>query len=65
MGGILTPSKEEEVKKFLRLDDSKNLQTFLEDNQLTSDMLYTKHKRTLIQLSCYFESPKCLSKLIK
>ena len=65
MGGILSPAKEEEIKKLLRLDDSKNLQEFLTDNQLTPDNLYTKHKRTLIQLSCYYESPKCLSKLIE
>ena len=65
MGGILTPSKEEEVKKFLRLDDSKKLEEFLTDNQLNPDMRYTKYKRTLIQLSCYYESPKCLSKLIE
>ena len=65
MGGILSPAKEEEIKKLLRLDDSKSLQEFLIDNQLTPDNLYTKHKRTLIQLSCYYESPKCLSKLIE
>ena len=65
MRGILSPAKEEEIKKLLRLDDSKSLQEFLIDNQLTPDNLYTKHKRTLIQLSCYYESPKCLSKLIE
>ena len=65
MGGILTPSKEEEIMKLLRLDDSKALQKFLTDNQLSSDTLYTSRKRTLLQLSCYYDSPKCLSKLIE
>ena len=65
MGGIMSPTKEEEVKKFLRLDDSKRLESFLKDNQIPSDTLYTKYKRTLLQLSCYYESPKCLSKLIE
>ena len=65
MGGIMSPTKEEEVKKFLRLDDSKRLEAFLKDNKIPSDTLYTKYKRTLLQLSCYYESPKCLSKLIE
>ena len=64
MGGIMTPSKEEEIMKFLRQDDSKKLQEFIIKNQLSPDQLYTKHNRTLIQLCCYFESPKCLSQLI-
>ena len=65
MGGIMSPSKEEEIKKLLRLDDSKKLESFVKDNQIPSDTLYTKYKRTLLQLSCYYESPKCLSKLIE
>ena len=65
MGGIITPTKEEEIMKLLRLDDPKNLQKFIKDNQLTPDLVYTKHKRTLLQLSCYYESPKCLAKLIE
>jgi hypothetical protein len=65
MGGIMSPTKEEEVKKLLRLDDSKRLEEFLTNNQIPSDTLYTKYKRTLLQLSCYYESPKCLSKLIE
>ena len=65
MGGILSPSKEEEIKKLLRLDDSKKLEKFLLDNGITQDALYTNHNRTLLQLSCYYESPKCLSKLIE
>ena len=65
MGGIMSPTKEEEIKKLLRLDDSKKLEAFVTDNQIPSDTLYTKYKRTLLQLSCYYESPKCLSKLIE
>ena len=65
MGGIMSPSKEEEIKKLLRLDDSKKLEKFVKDNQIPSDTLYTKYKRTLLQLSCYYESPNCLSKLIE
>ena len=65
MGGILTPSKESEIIKFLRHDNSKSLQDFLIKNNLDSDTLYTNRKRTLIQLCCYFSSPKCLSKLIE
>ena len=64
MGGIMTPSKEEEIMKFLRQDDSKKLQEFIIKYQLSPNQLYTKHNRTLIQLCCYFESPKCLSQLI-
>ena len=65
MGGIMSPTKEEEIKKLLRLDDAKRLETFLTENKIPSDTLYTKYKRTLLQLSCYYESPKCLSKLIE
>ena len=65
MGGIITPSKEEEIFKLLRLDNSKKLQEFLNDNQLPPDALYSNKKRTLLQLSCYYDSPKCLSKLIE
>ena len=65
MGAILPESKENEILKLLRKDDAKNLQEFIQLNELSKDILYTKHKRTLLQLSCYFESPKCLSKLIE
>ena len=65
MGGILTPSKESEIIKLLKQDNSKTLQDFLIKNNLDSDTLYTNRKRTLIQLCCYFSSPKCLSKLIE
>ena len=65
MGVILPESKENEILKYLRKDDEKNLEDFIKLNELPSDLLLTNHKRTLIQLSCYFESPKCLSKLIE
>ena len=65
MGGILTPSKESEIIKLIKQDNSKKLQDFLITNNLDSDTLYTHRKRTLIQLCCYFSSPKCLSKLIE
>ena len=65
MGGILSESQENEIIKFIRKDSARNLQEYLEYNQVPKDLLYTNHKRTLIQLSCYFESPKCLSKLIE
>ena len=65
MGGILTPSKESEIIKLIRQDNDKKLQDFLVKNNLNPDSLYTKRKRTLIQLCCYFSSPKCVSALIK
>ena len=65
MGAILPESKESEILRLLRQDDSKRLQKYIEDNQLTPDLLITNHKRNLIQLSCYYESSKCLSKLIE
>ena len=65
MGVILPESKENEILKLLRQDDVRRLQEFIERNQLPRDLLYTSHKRTLIQLSCYYESPKCLAKLIE
>jgi hypothetical protein len=65
MGAILPESKESEILRLLRQDDSKRLQKYIEDNELTPDLLITNHKRNLIQLSCYYESPKCLSKLIE
>ena len=34
-------------------------------SSLNPDTLYTKRKRTLVQLSCYFLSPKCCETLIK
>ena len=65
MGGILSESQENEIIKLIRKDNARSLQEYLEYNQVPKDILYTNHKRTLIQLSCYFESPKCLSKLIE
>ena len=65
MGGILPESKENEILKLIRKDSARELQEYLEINQVPKDLLYTNHKRTLVQLSCYFESPKCLSKLIE
>ena len=65
MGGIISPEKEEEIMKLLRMDESKKLQDFINDNQLAQDILYTKNKRTLLQLCCYYGSVHCLSKLIE
>ena len=65
MGVILPESKENEIVKYIRKDDETNLIDFIKLNQLPPDLLITNHKRNLIQLSCYFESPKCLSKLIE
>lgn len=65
MGAILPESKENELLKILRQDNAKILQEFIQLNQLTPDLLFTKNKRTLLQLSCYYESPKCLMKLIE
>jgi len=65
MGGILSPSKEGEILKYIRHDNPKKLQDLLVSNNLKPDDLYTKRHRTLIQLCCYFSSPKCLSKLIE
>mgnify|MGYP003571394192 CR=1 FL=1 len=65
MGGILSPSKEGEILKYIRHDNPKKLQDLLVNNNLNPDDLYTKRHRTLIQLCCYFSSPKCLSKLIE
>lgn len=65
MGGILSPSKEAEILKYIRHDEPKKLQNLLVNNNLKPDDLYTNRHRTLIQLCCYFSSPKCLSKLIE
>ena len=65
MGGILSPSKENEIVSLIRQDKPIKLKEFLVNNNIDPDSLYTKRKRTLIQLCCYFSSPKCLSKLIE
>ena len=58
MGGILYSTTEQEIIQSLRKDNSKRLKDILINNNLNPDTLYTKRKRTLIQLSCYFLSPK-------
>ena len=65
MGAIIPESKENEIIKLLRKDDARNLQKFIEINQIPPETLLTNHKRTILQLSCYFESARCLSKLIQ
>ena len=65
MGAILPESKENEILKLLRKDDARKLQEFIQLNQIPPEILLTNHKRTLLQLSCYYESPRCLSKLIE
>ena len=65
MGGILSESQENEIIKLIRKDNARGLQLYLDSNQVPKNLLYTNHKRSLIHLSCYFESPKCLSKLIE
>ena len=65
MGGILYDSKENELLKYIRMDNPNLLKDFLINNNIEPDNLYTNRKRTLIQLCCYFSSPKCLSKLIE
>ena len=62
--GILPSSKEDQIIQLIRLDKSIKLKEFLLNNNINPDELYTKRKRTLIQLCCYYSSPKCLSKLI-
>ena len=65
MGSILSFSIENEIIKFIRQDNPKKLQDILVKNNLNPDELYTSRKRNLIQLCCYYLSPKCLSKLIE
>ena len=65
MGGIFSFSKEGEIINAIRLDNPKTLQSILVNNNINKDDLYTNRKRTLIQLCCYFSSPKCCSKLIE
>ena len=61
----ISPSKESEIIRLIRQDNAKKLQDFLINNSINPDALYTNRKRTLIQLCCYFESPKCVAQLIK
>ena len=65
MGGILYSTTEQEIIQSLKKDNSKRLKDILIKYNLNPDTLYTKRKRTLIQLSCYLLSPKCLSTLIE
>ena len=65
MGAIIPESKENEIIKLLRKDDARNLQKYIQINEIPRESLLTNHKRTILQLSCYFESPRCLSKLIE
>ena len=61
----LSPSKESEIIGLIRQDNARKLQDFLINNNINRDALYTNRKRNLIQLCCYYESPKCVAKLIK
>ncbi len=45
MGVILPESKENEILKYLRKDDEKNLEDFIKLNELPPDLLLTNHKR--------------------
>ena len=65
MGGILYSTVEQEIIQSLKKDNSKKLKDILIKYNSNPETLYTKRKRTLIQLSCYFLSPKCLSTLIE
>ena len=65
MGSILSSSIENEIIKLIRQDNPRKLQDILVKNNLNPDALYTSRKRNLIQLCCYYLSPKCLSKLIE
>ena len=64
MGGQLFTSMENEILTTLRQDNPKRLKDYLLNNNINRDVLYTPRKRTLIQLCCYYSSPKCLSQLI-
>ena len=65
MGAIIPESKENEIIKLLRKDEARKLQQYIQINDIPRESLLTNHKRTILQLSCYFESPRCLSKLIE
>ena len=65
MGAIIPESKENEIIKLLRKDEARKLQQYIQINEIPRESLLTNHRRTILQLSCYFESPRCLSKLIQ
>ena len=65
MGGIFYPNIESELIQAIKKDNAKKLKEIIINRSLNPETLYTKRKRTLIQLSCYLLSPKCLSTLIE
>ena len=65
MGGLFWQNIEGDLLQALRKDNQKKLNEIITKNSLNPDALYTKRKRTLVQLSCYFLSPKCLNTLIQ
>ena len=65
MGGLFWQNIEGDLLQALRKDNQKKLNEIIIKNSLNPDALYTKRKRTLVQLSCYFLSPKCLNTLIQ
>ena len=65
MGGVFYPNTEGELIQALRKDNPKKLKEIILDRGLNPDSLYTKRKRTLVQLGCYFLSPKCIKVLIE
>ena len=65
MGGIFYPNIESELIQTIKKDNAKKLKEIIINRSLNPETLYTKRKRTLIQLSCYLLSPKCLSTLIE
>jgi magnesium-transporting ATPase (P-type) len=65
MGGLFWQNVEGDLLQALRKDNQKKLKEIIVNNSLNPDALYTKRKRTLVQLSCYFLSPKCLKTLIE
>ncbi len=62
--GIFSSSKESQIIQLIRLDKPIKLKEFLLNNNINPNEVYTKRKRALIQLCCYYSSPKCLTKLI-
>ena len=65
MGGIFYQNVENDIIQSLRKDNPKKLQDIIIKQNLDPQKIYTNRKRTLVQLCCYFLSPKCLSTLIK
>ena len=65
MGGLFYKSIENDIIQSLRRDNPKKLKDIIIKQNLNPESVYTNRKRTLIQLCCYFLSPKCLSALIE